>query len=190
MMTTICLVQTLWLSGGKETGGAPRPGEKVAGVGKTRASSDPVSKRGALGAPGKEGIHFRPLDTDAHREQAQGVVSHRGFGDQPLRAGTHSADRPGIGSTQHIEEYGGTHHREDDASADHAIPAHSGGGVIGDAPRHTGEAQSVHRHKHGGGEHGQKEGVDEMAIQHSPSRQGGLGPQRVRASSSPRRRSW
>ena len=39
---------------------------------------------------------------NAHREQAQGVVSHRGFGDQPLRAGTHSADRPGIGSTEHI----------------------------------------------------------------------------------------
>ena len=39
-----------------------------------------------------------------HREQAQGVVSHRRFGDQPLRAGTHSADRPGIGRTEHIKE--------------------------------------------------------------------------------------
>ena len=65
---------------------------------------------------------------DAHREQAQaqGVESHRGFGDQPIRAGTYEAYRPGMGSTEHIKEKGGTHHREDDASADHAMHAHSG----------------------------------------------------------------
>ena len=89
----------------------------------------------------------RKKGCDAHREQAQaqGVESHRGFGDQPIRAGTYEAYRPGMGSTEHIKEKGGTHHREDDASADHAMHAHSGCGVIWDAPRHTGEAQSVHR---------------------------------------------
>ena len=51
---------------------------------------------------------------DAHREQAQaqGVESHRGFGDQPIRAGTYEAYRPRNGSTEHRKEKGGTHHRE------------------------------------------------------------------------------
>ena len=45
---------------------------------------------------------------------------------------------PGIGSSEHIGEDAATHHREDDACADHAMHAQSGGGVIGDAPRHRG----------------------------------------------------
>ena len=45
------------------------------------------------GAPSTEA---RGGDTrlDAHREQAQGVECHRGFGDQPLRAGTHEKGLP------------------------------------------------------------------------------------------------
>ena len=35
--------------------------------------------------------------------------------------------------------------RENIAINESAIPAHSGGGVIRDAPRHTGQAQSVHQ---------------------------------------------
>ena len=98
--------------------------------------------QGTRQEPWRTGIEPR-LERDAHREQAQGVECHRGFGDQPLRAGTHEKGGqdlggPGIGSSEHIGEDAATHHREDDACADHAMHAQSGGGVIGDAPRHRG----------------------------------------------------
>ena len=43
-----------------------------------------------------------------------------------------------MSTSEHIGEDAATHHREDDACADHAMHAQSGGGVIGDAPRHRG----------------------------------------------------
>ena len=51
------------------------------------ATPGPTSPQGTRQEPWRTGIEPR-LERDAHREQAQGVECHRGFGDQPLRAGS------------------------------------------------------------------------------------------------------
>ena len=74
---------------------------------------------------------FEQAGTAGLKLDAEGLAGTHEKGGQDLGG-------PGIGSSEHIGEDAATHHREDDACADHAMHAQSGGGVIGDAPRHRG----------------------------------------------------